>query len=202
MNLLVIGGTRGLGRAVVVAAHGAGHTLTVMARNAAAFAPPVTSIRTVVGDADDQDNVERAVAGQDAVVWTVRVKRRLGEVFVLSRGTSHVIAAMRTCGVHRLVCVTGRGSAAAEGEALRPNIGSGVRDDQARQEALVRGSALDWIVVRPAAMTNAAGKGLYRAMTEPPPGRARRIARADVADFIVGNLVLTDYVHRTVFVTG
>jgi hypothetical protein len=39
-------------------------------------------------------------------------------------------------------------------------------------------------------------------VTEPPPRRAKRIARADVADFIVGNLAITDYMHRTVFVTG
>jgi hypothetical protein len=72
----------------------------------------------------------------------------------------------------------------------------------ARQEALVCRSALDWILARPAAMTNGAGTGLYRAVTEPPPRRAKRIARADVADFIVGNLAITDYVRRTVFVTG
>jgi len=202
MNLVVIGGTRGLGHAVVVAAHGAGHTLTVIARNAAAFDAPVAGVRTVVGDAGDPDDVERAVAGQDAVVWTVGVKRRLGEVHVFSRGTSHVITAMRSHGVHRLVCVTGLGPAAPDGNPSPRAMGSGVHDDQARQEALVCRSALDWIVVRPAAMTNGAGKGLYRAMTEPPPGRAKRIARADVADFIVGNLAITDYVHRTVFVTG
>ena len=73
MNVLVIGGTRGVGHAVVVAAHAAGHTMTVMARTAAGFDGPVSGIRMVAGDAEDAADIDRAIAGQQAVVWTVGV---------------------------------------------------------------------------------------------------------------------------------
>ncbi len=117
MNVLVVGGTRGLGRAVVSAAHAAGHTLTVLSRHAADFAAPVSGVRVVVGDAGDGDDVERAVAGQQAVVWTVSAGAGGAGAFVASRGAAFVLAAMARHGVRRLVCVTcgGAGSAGRGG---------------------------------------------------------------------------------------
>ena len=85
MKVLVIGGTRGIGRQVVAAAHAAGHELTLLARNAERISLPVTGVRVVAGDAGDADDIERAVAGQDAVVWTVGVARR-GDRSTCSRG--------------------------------------------------------------------------------------------------------------------
>ena len=64
MKVLVIGGTRGTGREVVIAAHAAGHELTLLARNAERISLPVTGVRVVAGDARDADDIERAVAGQ------------------------------------------------------------------------------------------------------------------------------------------
>lgn len=209
MNVLVIGGTRGLGQAVVVAAHAAGHTLTVMARNAAGFVWPVSGLRMVAGDAGDEADVDRAVVGQDAVVWTVGAAPDSRDAQVFSRGTGHVLKAMRAHGVRRLVCVT---SVAAGSNASRarliprgfahPAFARAVSEDKARQEAQIRDSAADWVIVRPAAMTKAGPTGLYQALTEPVAGRAKRIPRADVADFIVENLEAPDYVHRTVFLTA
>ena len=73
MKVLIIGGTRGVGRAVIVAAHAAGHELTLLARNAERISLPVTGVRVVAGDAGDAADIERAVAGQHAVVWTVGI---------------------------------------------------------------------------------------------------------------------------------
>lgn len=208
MNVLVIGGTRGLGRAVVVAAHAAGHTLTVMARNAAAFADPVSGVRLVVGDAADGDDITRATAGQDAIVWTVGSTGTRREVNVFSRGTEHVLAAMKRHGVRRLVCVTGGAeSTRPDGRALltsriRPLLSKAVVADKARQEALIRDSAVDWILVRPAALSRAKPTGLYQTLTTLPDGRVKRISRADVAEFIVENLEAPEYVRRTVMLTG
>jgi uncharacterized protein YbjT (DUF2867 family) len=180
MKVLVIGGTRGIGHAVVVAAHAAGHTLTVMARNAAAFAGPVSGLRLVAGDAADATDVDRAVAGQEAIVWTV------GAAGVLSRGTAYLLASMQIHRVSRLVCVT---YAASD---------SGVTG----QETLIRASAAEWTIVRPSAMTHGKATGLYQAVTAPPSGRQKRIPRDDVADFIVESLSTPDYLHKTVYLAG
>ncbi|MFO1317189.1 MAG: NAD(P)-binding oxidoreductase [Burkholderiales bacterium] len=203
MNVLVMGGTRGLGRAVVVAAHGAGHVLTAMARNAGGFASPVTGVRMVVGDAGDAADVERAMAGQHAVVWAVAAPPGRRDAHVLSRGTALVLAAMARHGVRRLVCVTcaGEGAAARRG-LVAPLFSRALAEDTRRQEAAVRASAAEWIVVRPAALKRGAATGLYRVLTEPTPGPHKRIARADVAEFIVANLDAPDFVRATVLLAG
>jgi len=180
MKVVVIGGTRGVGHAVVVAAHAAGHTLTVMARHAAAFAGPVSGLRLVAGDAADAADVDRAVAGQDAVVWTA------GAGSALARGTAYLLAAMQMHRVSRLLCVACPASA------------GGVTG----QEALVRASAAEWTIVRPSAMTNGKATGLYQAATAPPAGRPKRIPRGDVADFVVESLSAPDYLRKTVYLAG
>lgn len=132
MKLLVIGGSRGVGRAVVLAAHGAGHSLTVMARHAAAF-EPARGIRMVVGEAADAADLERATAGQ---------------------------------------------------------------------EALIRDSALDWTIVQPLTLTRHGAAGGYQATTAPPGGPGKRIARADVAHYIVSHLADPEHLRQTVVLTG
>lgn len=201
MNVLVIGGTRGVGRAVVAAAFAAGHTLTVMARNAAGFARPVAGVRMVVGDAMDADDVDRATAGQDAVVWTVGARRLRRDAPLFSRGTGYVLAAMRAHRVRRLVCVTGHATG-GRGPLGTPLFGKAVADDKERQESLVRESAVDWTIVRPAALRDGRATGLFQVRVDAPEGRAKRIARADVAEFIVENLDAPDYVRAIVALTG
>ena len=204
MNVLVIGGTRGVGHAVVVAAHGAGHRMTVMARTAAGFDGPVSGILMVAGDAEDGADVDRAVAGQDAVVWTVGVAGRAIDVRVFSRGTGHVLKSMHEHRVRRLVCVTGvdSGNVSRARLLVRPAATKAVSVDKARQEAQIRDSAVEWIIVRPAALTDGKATGLYQTLSEPADGRAKPITRADVADFIVANLAAPEYVRKTVFLAA
>ena len=208
VNVLVIGGTRGIGKAVVLAAHAAGHTLTVMARHAAGFADSVSGVRMVIGDAADATDIERATAAQDAVVWTVGLAPTRRRVQVFSRGTQFLIAAMTTHNVRRLICVTGIGAGDSKGHGgflydriLQPLFMQSIYEDKDRQEAQIRGSALDWTIVRPAALTNGPATGLYQTLTSTPAGHARHVSRADVAEFIVANLAAPDFVRQTVLLT-
>jgi uncharacterized protein YbjT (DUF2867 family) len=205
MNVLVIGGTRGIGKAVVLAAHAAGHTLTVMARHATTFADMASGIRTVIGDAADATDVDRATEGQDAVVWTAGMAPTRRPVQLFSRGTQFLIAAMTRHRVRRLVCVTGIGAGDSKGHGgflydhiLQPVFMKSIYEDKDRQEAQIRDSTLDWTIVRPATLTNGPPTGLYQALTSTPDSHVGRVSRADVAEFIVANLAAPEFVHQTV----
>jgi uncharacterized protein YbjT (DUF2867 family) len=113
-----------------------------------------------------------------------------------------LLQAMQAHGVLRLIAVTGIAAGAQPHGLTHPVVAKAVAADKARQEARIRESAVDWTIVRPAALTHGEATGLYQTLTEPPAGRAKRIARADVADFIVDQLDAPDYVRRTVFVTA
>jgi putative NADH-flavin reductase len=209
MKILVIGGTRGLGQAVVRAAYEAGHTLTVLARHAAELEAPVTGVRMVVGDVGDAADVERAVAGQDAVVWTVGVAPTRRPVHVFSRGTQFMLASMERFGVRRLLCVTGVGAGDSKGQGgflqaaiMRPLLRRTIFEDKDRQEAQIRASSLDWTIVRPAPMSDGPATGNYAARVLPDIALARRIRRADVALFIIRNLAASEYLRKSVLLTA
>jgi uncharacterized protein YbjT (DUF2867 family) len=209
MKVLVIGGTRGVGREVLVAAHAAGHELTLLARNAERISLPVTGVRVVAGDAGDAADIERAVAGQHAVVWTVGVGPTRRRVDLFSRGTQFLLAAMAKHGVRRLICVTGIGAGDSRGHGgflydsvLLPLFMKTVYEDKDRQEAQLRASDVDWTIVRPGPLTNGPATGLVRALTELEGVRARRVSRADVAGFIVENLATGDFRKTAVLLTN
>lgn len=209
MNVLVIGGTRGIGREVVQSAHAAGHTLTLLARNAERISLPVTGVRVVAGDARDADDIDRAVAGQHAVVWTVGVRPTRKAVDIFSRGTQFLLAAMARHGVPRLICVTGIGAGDSRGHGgffydhiLLPLFMKNIYDDKDRQEALLRESDVDWTIVRPGTLTNGPATGLTRALTNLKGVRAGRVSRADVAAFIVEHLATNEYRKTAVLLTN
>ena len=208
MKLLVIGGTRGTGREVVLAAHAAGHELTLLARNAERISLPVTGVRVVAGDARDADDIERAVAGQHAVVWTVGIAPTRKPVDIFSRGTQFLLAAMRKHGVRRLICVTGVGAGDSRGHGgffydriLQPLFMQTIYEDKDRQEALLRASDIDRTVVRPGFLTNGPATGLARALTDLDGVTAGRVSRAEVAAFIIENLETGDYRRTAVLLT-
>ncbi len=209
MRILVIGGTRGLGLAVVRAAFEAQHTLTVLARHVGDFEAPVNGVRMVVGDAGDAADVERAIAGQDAVVWAVGVAPTRRPVHVFSRGTQYMLASMERFGVRRLLCVTGVGAGDSKGQGgflqaaiMQPLLRRTIFEDKSRQEAQIRASALDWTIVRPAALADGPATGACAAHVLPDVAVARRIRRADVAAFIVGNVDASRYLRKSVLLTA
>ena len=209
MKVLIIGGTRGVGREVVLAAHAAGHELTLLARNAERISLPVTGVRVVAGDAGDAADIERAVAGQHAVVWTVGVGPTRRPVDLFSRGTQFLLAAMAKHGVRRLVCVTGVGAGDSRGHGgflydriLQPLFMKTVYEDKDRQEAQLRASDVDWTIVRPGALTNGPATGLTRVLTNLDGVTAGKISRADVAGFIVEQLASDEYRKTAVLLTN
>ena len=70
--------------------------------------------------------------------------------------------------------------------------------DHVSQEDHVRKSDLDWIIVRPAAFTDGARTGEYR---HGFPGNDKttklKVSRADVADFMLKQLTLEEYLRKT-----
>src|SRR5262249_9053639 len=102
MKVIVIGATGGSGLAAVEHLLAEGHEVTAFARNPGKIAMRSDRLHRCAGDALSVDEVERAVAGHDAVVVTLGISenplrvRLFGPahtpIDVRSRGTRHVIA--------------------------------------------------------------------------------------------------------------
>jgi len=152
-------------------------------------------------------DIERAVAGQDAVVWSVRPAPVKHGADAFESGIRHLVAAMSAHRVARLVCVSCTEIERTPRERFLPvrlaraHTRSRTPEHQDLREAPVRDSGLAWTIVRTAALGHGPATGLYRTLDAAAP-RMKRIARADVAAFIVESLADPGFVHRTVLLAG
>lgn len=73
--------------------------------------------------------------------------------------------------------------------------------DKNRQEALIRDSGLDWVLVRPSVLNDKPARGEVRAITDLTGFRGGSIARADVATFVLDQVASDAWLHRAPLVT-
>ena len=110
---------------------------------------------------------------------------------LLGLGSENLVDAMTDAGVLRLACVTLLGLGASRAncslfyrEAILRVLGPMVSDKEAQEQA-VRGSDLDWVLVRPPRFVSGRPRGTLRVIPEGKPGRLGRVVRADLALFLV-----------------
>ena len=203
MRIAVLGATGSVGRELVRQALAAGHQVTALVRERPRPGELDERVDVVVGDATSADAVERAVAGNDAVVSTLGHAKGSPDD-ILARATSSVIAAMDADGVERLVALS---SPAVPDAADRPGLlyraarvllrlvmPTVVRDHRA-QARLIEGSDLAWTIVRgPLVFSDGPRTGRYHAG---PIGHEShlRISRADLADFMLSTSTNGDFVR-------
>jgi putative NADH-flavin reductase len=204
MNIVIFGSTGPSGRLIVEQALAQGHTVTAFARNPAGLPIQHEKLTVAQGDILDLAAVERAVSGKDAVLSALGI-RKLGKNTILSDGTRNIIAAMQKLGVKRFICMTSLGVGDSKGQTawvfdriIQPFILHNVFADKEVQERLVRESNLDWIIVRPAGLTNGPRTGVYQHWAGKPSGSTKsRISRADVAEFMLKQLTDDTYLRKT-----
>ncbi|HVF62344.1 MAG TPA: SDR family oxidoreductase [Thermoanaerobaculia bacterium] len=204
-KLLIVGATGGTGRELVRQALERGHEVTAFARRPAKLDVRHERLTVARGDVLDPAPVEAAVRGQDAVLSALGHKRWFYPTRILSEGTRNLVGAMEREGVRRLVCGTALGVGDSFGRmGLYYTLFVGVFIlpfyfyDKVRQERVIRGSALDWVIVRPGVLKNRAARGRYE--HGPKVGNwlwTVRIARADVAAFMLDQLTSDEYLRQS-----
>jgi uncharacterized protein YbjT (DUF2867 family) len=73
--------------------------------------------------------------------------------------------------------------------------------DKDRQEAIVRSSATDWVLVRPTVLNDKPARGSVRALTDLAGVHGGTIARADVAKFVVAQVTGDEWLRRAPLIT-
>lgn len=204
MKLVIFGATGTVGCQVVQQALEQGHTVTAFARNLAKLDIQHPRLSFAQGDVMDSSAVEQAIRGQNAVVCVLGSGKNLtGKI--RSEGTEQIIQAMEKVGVSRLICLStlGAGDSWSNLDFYWKYIMFGfllrqVFADHERQEALVKNSNLDWTIVRPGALTDGPLTGHYRhSFSSTDRNITLQISRADVADFILKQLLDRSSLHQT-----
>lgn len=207
MKVVILGAAGQIGRLTVAEALAAGHEVTAFARSPERLA--AEGLRLLAGDVTAEADVRAAVEGQEAVVCTfgapLNSRTLLHPPTLCATAAGHVITAMKATGARRLVCSTAIGVGDSRGHGrfvfrnvIQPVLLQRIFDDRERQEALIRSSDLDWVIVRPAELTDGpASPSGPRALLSPYPDDATRVSRADVAKFLVRQLATDQFLGRT-----
>jgi putative NADH-flavin reductase len=208
LHILIIGATGGTGWQLVRQGLEFGHQVTAFVRTPARLKIEHPNLRIVKGNVLDYASVESVMRGQNAVVCALGHKRWFYPNKILSDGTHNILRAMKTCDLPRLVCESSLGIGNSAGRLgllytffVIPLILPFIFWDKVRQEKLIAESGVDWVIVRPAVLTNGAARGSYR--HGPNLGNfvwTNRIARADVADFMLKQLTDDTYLGTAVAV--
>jgi len=206
-HVLIIGASKGIGFEAVKRALACGHSVRAMARSADRLRLSDENLEKWPGDALSGEDVRSALEGVDTVIQAVGIAAGpdmvLGPVRLFSKSTSILMPAMEEAGIRRLICVTGFGA----GDS-RASIGCLQRipfrillkrayDDKDVQEALIRESHLDWVIVRPGVLTNGNRTGRYKVLVDPKAWRNGLISRADVAHFLIQQIDNDAYLRKT-----
>src|SRR6266581_1950047 len=207
VKLTIFGATGGTGTCLVEQAVAAGHEVTAVVRDPGRLAaaprlaaagsyaaagradPDQPLLRIVTADVMDPALIGPAVAGADAVLSAIG-PHGTGPTTVSEHSARSIIGAMRASSVRRLITVSGSVvTDAGEGPFMRLLAKPLARRtalrhvcaDMRRGEDEVRGSGLDWTIMRPPRLTGGPATGTYRTALDRNLPRGYTVSRADLA---------------------
>jgi putative NADH-flavin reductase len=203
MNIVIFGATGATGRCLVEQALSQGHNVRAFARNPLAFPTRHANLSIVAGDVSHPENVEEAVASQDAVLCAIGGHDRLRVALsghprqpaLCTTGTRNILEAMKKSGVTRLICLSAWGIGDSKDRVpvvfksiIFPLLMKEEYEDKEAQEQLIEQSSIDWTIIRPTRLTNGPRTGSYRMKSALEFSLRSSISRADVADCMLKQL--------------
>ena len=208
MNLALFGGSGATGRRILELAAIRGVAVHGLVRPGSSLGPdPAPTVTAVVGSLESDEDLDRTLAGCDAVCLVFGPRPPYTEIFC-GAATERIVARMRKLGIRRIVCQTG----AMIGEYRRNRtLGfdlvsrayrwrhPGPASDRERQEAAVRHTDLDWTVLKPPRLTDAPPCFRIRASPHLRVGLLSQVPRADIADLVLGAVLNNRFQQSTIF---
>ena len=203
MKVTVFGATGKTGQLVVEKALQAGHSVKAFARTPSKLQIAHPNLEVVQGGVLEPERVDEAVAGADAVI-SVLGPANNEPTYTISQGMVHILEAMRTHHVERLIVSVGAGVRMPQDKPglfdrliglVLKLIARHVYEDMRRVAEHVRESDRGWTLVRVPMLTDDSGTGDIRAGYL-GQGTGPRLSREDMASFIVRQLEDDTYLHE------
>jgi putative NADH-flavin reductase len=203
MKLVIFGATGGTGLEITTQALDAGHEVTAFVRSPAKLGNLAARVRVAAGDVTDRAAVEKASDGQEAAIVALGAANPFRRMSSLTVGMHNILMSLEAAHVRRLVYLSADTVDRQRMGFLRrrmivPLFLSATAADHELDETMIRQSQLEWVIVRPPMLTNGAQTRRYQA------GEALReetlvprVARADVADFMLRQLQDDRFLRRS-----
>lgn len=210
MNIFIAGANGGIGRQAVEQALQAGHRVTALVRNPAKLQLMHPNLNIIKGDIMLPESFTDEMKGQQIVLSALGVSGGLFSdkpTTLYSQGNANLLKAMEQHGVKRIICIS------ASALEISPVIPWYVRlvaryviqkllkhmyADLHRMEAIVKESSADWTIIRPPQLTDKPLTANYRTAVNRFLKNCLQISRADVAHYMVSNLINQEIYRATV----
>ncbi len=205
MKILLLGANGAVGQLVLDDLLKANHEVKALVRNASAMQRKHPRLTVVQGEPTNAADLEGVLAGQEVVLSTLGARKNK-KTTLRADVARNVAAGMKKHGVRKLVWLDAAGVGSSKefvqrssfffGRIIIPLLLDNMYEDAAVADALIEKSGRDWVIVRPMSFTNNAKTGNISVVTDMSlTVRLRlRITRADVAAFLVEQVVKDDYV--------
>lgn len=208
MKILIIGATRGIGKALLEIALEDNFDVTVLARIPEKISISHRQLRVVKGDVLETESIEAVASGQDAICSCIGVPITFKPVDLFSIAARNILTAVQQNPGQKYIAVTGIGAGDSKGhggflydKVFKPLLLKTIYADKDREEEIIKSSGVDWIIVRPAGLTNGKRTGDYQIINDMKGVTAKRISRLDVADFILKQLKNPTQLGKTPLLT-
>lgn len=195
MKILIVGASRGIGKALMEEALADGHQVRVLARYPEKIERPQGDLEVIPGDVRNLESLQGAAEGCEVICSCIGVPITFKPVDLFSIAADNLVATVSQHPHQRLIAVTGIGCGDSKGHGgflydriFNPLFLRTIYDDKDREEAIITKSDLTWLIVRPAGLTNGRRTGKYRVINDVEGVVSRSISRRDVADFILSEI--------------
>ncbi len=207
MKILSLGANGAVGQLALNDLLNANHEVTALVRDTSSMNRKHPQLTLVQGEPTNTADLDRLLAGHDAVLSTLGARTNKRTTLRTDVATN-VIAGMKRHGVRKLVWLDAAGVGSSKefvqrssfffGRIIIPLFLNHMYEDAAVADELIEKSGCDWVIVRPMSFTNRVKTGNISIVTDMSltVQLRLRITRADVAAFLVEQVVNDDYVGQ------
>ena len=208
MNLVVFGASGGTGQEIIKQALEQGHEVTAFVRDPTKLQIKDSRLHIIEGDVlKDQPAIASAIAGNDAIICALGVANSFKSAGLIAGSLAAIVPAAKRHDVRRLVLI----SAFSVGDSSRnaplvPRLmyrlllGDIYRDKKAGED-IVKASGLNWTIIHPVMLTTGPKTGTYRNGERLALHGIPKISRADVAHFVLAQLIDKTFLRKTAVIS-
>lgn len=206
MNVMVVGANGGIGKHAVSMALNAGHRVTALLRIPGNLKISHPDLQIVQGDVMRPETLEGPLNNQDVVISAIG-KNSLKKTKLYSAGNRNLMEAMKRAGISRAFFISASGLQVNPTHSLPVKFATrfilqpllrNMYSDLWLMEKIVKESNLNWTIVRPPKLVDDPGTGIYRISINGHVTNGLKISRADVAHFMITNLINNAIFKKTV----
>ena len=207
-RIVIIGGNRGIGLETAKLAIERGHQVTIVSRNPSNVNLSHSNLNTQSGSILSAQSMQSVLAEHDVVISAIGLPAGSSNVTLFSKGIQNVISAMQLHQINRLLTISAIGAGDSKGHGgwwfdwfLQPFVLTSDINDKTRQEELVKATELNFTIIRPAILTEQPARNRYRVIQDYRGIETGKIARADVALFLIASIENSLYIRKTVVIS-